>query len=102
GMRQAKQSGALVFVEFSLPFADGDRDFEARLVPFLEGQMIIVVRDITDRMDAERALQRSEEHFRRLIENSSDIATIVDSEGVNRYQSPSIEHILGYHPAEIA
>jgi PAS domain S-box-containing protein len=98
GMRQASLTGALVFVEFSYPYADGDRDFEARLVPFMDGQIITVVRDITDRKDAERALQRSEEHFRRLIENSSDIATIVDLNGVNRYQSPSIKHILGYDP----
>jgi PAS domain S-box-containing protein len=101
GMRQASLTGSLVFVEFNLPYPEGDRDFEARLVPFLDGQIITVVRDITDRKDAERALQRSEVHFRRLIENSSDIATIVDLNGINRYQSPSIKHILGYDPDEI-
>jgi PAS domain S-box-containing protein len=101
GMEQVAETGTLVCVEFSLPFEEGERDVEARLVPFLDGQIITVVRDITDQKDAERALQRSEEHFRRLIENSSDIATIVNLSGVNQYQSPSIKHILGYEPDEI-
>ena len=101
GMEEVVRTGALVCVEFTLPFEDREREVEARLVPFNDGQVITVVRDVTDQKDAERALQSSEEHFRRLIENSSDIATIVDIDGINRYQSPSIKHILGYDPEEI-
>lgn len=48
------------------------------------------------------ALRRSEEHFRRIIENASDFASILRPGGVNTYQSPAIEHILGYKPEEIA
>lgn len=41
-------------------------------------------------------LQRSEEHFRSLIEQSTDVTTIVNRSGVVLYESPSIKNILGY------
>jgi ammonium transporter len=58
-------------------------------------------RDITDRKRAELALQRSEEYFRRLIENASDLITVFDQEGVIKYQSPSVQRLLGYKPSEL-
>ncbi|MEX0912142.1 MAG: PAS domain S-box protein [Gemmatimonadota bacterium] len=57
--------------------------------------------EIAERQRVAEALRASEEHFRLLIENSSDVATILDSEGINRYQSPSIERVLGYRPEEL-
>lgn len=57
-------------------------------------------RDITDRKESEIAVQRSEIYYRRLIENSSDLITILDQEGTIIYQSPSIKRILGYEVAD--
>ncbi|MEW6054389.1 MAG: PAS domain S-box protein [Nitrospirota bacterium] len=45
---------------------------------------------------AEETIRRSEEYFRLLIENAMDVVTIVEADGTIRYQSPSIEHVLGY------
>ncbi len=50
---------------------------------------------------AKEELQRREEHFRSLIENASDLITILDEDGTIRYQSPSIERMLGYKPEEL-
>ncbi len=36
-----------------------------------------------------------------MIENASDIITILEPNGVIRYESPSIERILGYRPEEL-
>jgi PAS domain S-box-containing protein len=41
-------------------------------------------------------VERSEEHFRSLIENASDLIAIVGRDGTLRYQSPSIERMLGW------
>jgi PAS domain S-box-containing protein len=46
-------------------------------------------------------VERSEEHFRSLIENASDLITIVGADGAFRYQSPSIERLLGYRTDEL-
>lgn len=46
-------------------------------------------------------LRRSEEHFRNLIENSSDILAIVNKYNTITYVSPSVEKILGLSPKEL-
>jgi diguanylate cyclase (GGDEF)-like protein/PAS domain S-box-containing protein len=44
---------------------------------------------------------RSEARFRSLVQNSTDIVTVVGVDAVILYQSPSIEHILGHEPAAL-
>jgi PAS domain S-box-containing protein len=41
-----------------------------------------------------------EKLFRALVEKSPELTTVVDASGVIWYQSPSIERLLGYTPAE--
>src|SRR5256885_5996418 len=50
---------------------------------------------------AEQAVRESEERFRSLIQNASDIVTILDADGTIRYKSPAVERILGYKSEEI-
>lgn len=46
--------------------------------------------------DRTQELLKSEERFRLLVQNSSDIITLIDREGIIKYRSPSIKTILGY------
>ncbi len=46
--------------------------------------------------------QHSEDQFRALIENAADIIGVVEADGTVRYQSPSIEALLGYAPEELS
>jgi len=57
---------------------------------------IAITRDITERKRMREKLLRSEEHFRSLIENSSEAIAIVNGEGLVSYESPSFERLLGY------
>jgi len=45
--------------------------------------------------------QRSRERFRSLVQNSSDIVTLVDLDATIQYVTPSAERMLGYDPAEL-
>lgn len=50
---------------------------------------------------SDMTLRRSEEHFRALVENTSDYVMMFDVEGVVQYVSPSVEPLLGYRPEEV-
>ncbi|MBI5805766.1 PAS domain S-box protein [candidate division TA06 bacterium] len=55
-----------------------------------------VFRDITQKKAIEDLLRRSENHYRMLIKNVSDMILVLDADGTIRYQSPSVEEITGY------
>jgi diguanylate cyclase (GGDEF)-like protein/PAS domain S-box-containing protein len=50
---------------------------------------------------AEAAVRLSEDRFRSLIQNSSDVTMIIDQAGVFRYLSPAVEQLLGYRPVAL-
>jgi len=76
------------------------REFTIHDTHFLQAVANVLATAI-NRAHSEEALRRSEEHFRSLIENASDIVTIVGENGVFRYASPSVERVLGYAPGEL-
>ncbi|BEP16425.1 hypothetical protein acdb102_47360 [Acidothermaceae bacterium B102] len=47
------------------------------------------------------ALVTREQWFRSLVQNSSDVLTVVDPEGVVRYQSPAMTRVFGHDPATL-
>ena len=66
-----------------------------------EGKAIRIIgasHDITARKYAEQNLLLSEQRFKSLVLNSSDLLAILDKEGNYKYVSPSCKRILGYDP----
>ena len=55
---------------------------------------VLMLRDVTDQRQAEK-------RFQALIENVSDVITVIDGQGVFTYASPSVQTVLGYRPAAI-
>jgi diguanylate cyclase (GGDEF)-like protein/PAS domain S-box-containing protein len=54
------------------------------------------------RLEANAAdLAKREEHFHALVQNSSDVITLIGRHGTIRYQSASVERILGYKETEL-
>ncbi|HEY4929434.1 MAG TPA: EAL domain-containing protein [Acidimicrobiales bacterium] len=51
--------------------------------------------------EADGAVRLSEDRFRSLIQNSSDVTMIIDGEGIYSYLSPAVEQLLGYRPDEL-
>ena len=67
---------------------DGQRSFTAYL------------RDVTERKRAAEEVSRSEERFRALVENSTDVIALLSREGTNLYATPSQTRVLGITPEE--
>ena len=71
------------------------------LKPFEEEDLHSTIEMALHRHEMERTLAQRLERFQALVENASDIAFILDSNGMIRYASPAIERVLGYGPREL-
>ncbi len=92
-MKNRAKDGAYFWIETTIvPVFDDDQTPQ---------KYIAISHDITESKEAEELLQLSETYYRALIENASDLISILDTKGKMRYQSPSIKRILGYEPKEL-
>jgi len=76
------------------------RDFSIHDVHYVQA-MANVLATALARSRTEEALRQSEQHFRSLIDNASDIVTILSHDGIFRFTSPSVQRLLGYAPHEL-
>ena len=50
---------------------------------------------------ADRVVRDSEAHFRSLVQNATDVISVLNPDGTMRYTSPSHQRLLGYGPADV-
>ncbi len=58
--------------------------------------LFLVAKDLSKENDSNDLLLKSEQHYRMLIDNISDLISIISNDGIILYMSPSIEKLLGY------
>lgn len=81
---------------------DGDLRFEeARIVPCAEDEALVIVRDVSDRRQAEAALRASEELFRRSFEDAAVGMGLLTVSGRWLRVNPALSRITGYSVAEL-
>ena len=91
--RWVRKDGKLIWVEHRCtPIRDERGECVA---------IVGIAHDVTDRVQAERALRESEERFRSLVETTSDWVWEVDERAVYSYVSPRVRDLLGYEPEEV-
>ncbi|CAG7627820.1 hypothetical protein PAESOLCIP111_02956 [Paenibacillus solanacearum] len=76
---------------------------DTTIVPFMNDkgipyQYISIRNDITFRRQVEEELRQSEEKYRLITENSSDLISVIHADGSFAYCSPSHKDLLGYDP----
>lgn len=100
-IRQTLDTGNLQTCEYQLLTPEGVQNYEARLVVSGDNQVLAIVRDVTERKQAEAALIKSEQWYRALIQYSTDVIQVVDCQGIYQYVSPASLQVLGYQPEEL-
>jgi diguanylate cyclase (GGDEF)-like protein/PAS domain S-box-containing protein len=61
--------------------------------------VVVAARDVTERVEAEEALRQSDERFRALVQNLSDVVTIV-GDGKLIYSSPAADRLFGFEEGD--
>ncbi len=77
------------------------REYSEALVRRLEEKSRQLELANQDLLNREARISASEKHFRNLIANASDLVSVVDAQGVTRFQGPSSKRLLGYAPEEL-
>jgi PAS domain S-box-containing protein len=102
-----KQSGQARDFEYRMIASDGRivwiHDFVSVLledgkVARMRGVMV----DVTERKTAEAEVRKRDARFRLMIENASDIVTVLNKQGIVSFQSPAATRIMGYRAEDMA
>jgi len=104
-METLLRDGTAVGLMRILPPAGGQRIWEyCNSLDSHEGSPVVLglARDVTDREEAFLQVRRSEDYFRSIIENASDVIVVIGRDGHIRYGSPSVERVLGYSRRDLA
>jgi PAS domain S-box-containing protein len=91
-----------VSTEFSVTLSGGEQHYEARVMPFLREQAIAIVRNITDRKQAEAVLRSTRERLQYLLACSPTTIYSCEAEGDfgATFMSENSVAITGYKPEE--
>ncbi|RAK62780.1 hypothetical protein DJ019_18150 [Phenylobacterium kunshanense] len=63
--------------------------------------IITPLRDVSERVAAQRELERSEARYRLITENATDIISCYGADSVFTYMSPAVTYVTGYAPEEL-
>lgn len=82
--------------EYQLEVDGVNRHYEARLVPRDDDRILAIVRDVTEKREAERALIVSENKYRTLFEESQDVIFLTTPDGILTDINPAGVELLGF------
>jgi len=96
-----KETGTPQSLDYSIEVQNTVQWFNAKISQIQDindefAGVTIIARNITERKQAEQAIQENEARFRHIINKSTDVIWTQDLSFHTTYMSPSVERLLGY------
>jgi PAS domain S-box-containing protein len=98
---KAIQSKQQQFFEYSLKFPDRMHFFEARIICYEENKILSIIRDITDRKDAEEKLAQTRINYETFFNTIDDFLFVLDQQGNIIHTNNTVTSRLGYSNEEL-
>lgn len=96
GLERLRKRSSVATFEYSMALGGRQQTFEARLLPLPNDQVLAIIRNVTDRKDAE------EQRFRQLAEHIQEVLWIRDPKHHRiLFASPSFETVWGRSREEL-
>jgi len=100
-VRKVLRSGSMEIYEQEILFDGVAQIEEVRVVPYQDHEVLILVRDISDRKRVEEELRQSEEKFRKSFESADIGISFVAADNRFLGVNPAFCQMLGYSEAEL-
>jgi len=103
-IEQTINTGQMQVFEYYLDFPEGTRYFESRMVTYREDEILVIVRNITERKNIENLLKEREQYLQSIINTEPECVKIVlsdgtlmqmNSAGLNMIEADSFEQVMG-------
>jgi len=95
-IRQVLDTGTMQVIEFQLPGRSGTLEREGRIVPLGPDQVLLIVRDITEKRRTEATLKRLSRQHELILEAAGEGICGVDAQGMTMFVNPAGARMLGY------
>ncbi len=100
-IRTAVETGELQTYEHELELPDGVNSYEARIVKSGADEAVCIVRDITERKQAEEALRQQKELLQTIFDHIPVMVAFYDVTGQIQLLNREVERVLGWSIAEL-
>jgi PAS domain S-box-containing protein len=100
-IQKALQTNRVQIYEQQVVIDGVAQDEEVRIVTAGTDEVLVMVRNITERKRAEAALRESEERFRAMFQNATISISLTASDGFYLDSNPATEQLLGYTREEL-
>jgi PAS domain S-box-containing protein len=94
-IEKAFETGEIQRFEYDLKIGEQRKYFEARLIVMEEDRVLCIVRNYSKQKEAELALKKSEENFRMVVEDQTELICRLNKEGNMTFVNQSLCRYLG-------
>ena len=94
-LHELKEKKITAGIEYSLPISNETRYFSAQLIPYIEDEVIVLVRNITQQKQVELALHASEAKYKELADSITNVFFALNHELKYTYWNRASEELTG-------